>query len=228
MKGHLMSRPASFALPVLLALCSNALATSPPPLAQQDLANALVEMARTSRTPLIAELAWPLPMVPSAKGLPLDPEHLDSLLRYAPGYKWEVFGRLVYFYNSKLQRARFNFLKLKFPLFTMSPNLSQLKLWLPPRAVGLLEGYNSEGAVMTGLGDAQLEKDSLPKVTLHDVTPVDVLMTAAKDSPTFYSLIIFPSATPTRSQAEKQVNWQWGSLADKPHHIYAQPLPANP
>ena len=81
---------------------------------------------------------------------------------------------------------------------------------------------------MTGLGDAQLEKDSLPKVTLHDVTPVDVLMTAAKDSPTFYSLIIFPSATPTRSQAEKQVNWQWGSLADKPHHIYAQPLPANP
>lgn len=222
-----MSRPAALALLVLLALCSIALPASPPRLSQQDLANALVEMARTSRTPLIAELVWPLPMVPAAKDLPLDPEHLNSLLRYAPGYKWEVNGRIVYFYNSKLQRARFNFLKLKFPLFTMSPNLSQLKLWLPPRAVGLLEGYTSEGAVITGLGDPQLEKESLPNVTLHDVTPLDVLMTAAKDSPSFYSLIIFPSATPTRSQAEKQVNWQWGGLAEKPHPIYAQPLAAN-
>jgi hypothetical protein len=66
--------------------------------APEDLANALVQMARASHTPIIAELVWPLPKIPTAEGKPLNSDTLNDLLKLAPGYEWKVEGKTVHFY----------------------------------------------------------------------------------------------------------------------------------
>jgi hypothetical protein len=198
----------------------------PPPQYGQppaDLANALVQMARASHVPIIAELVWPLPKIPTAEGKPLNPGTLNELVKQAPGYEWKMEGKAIHFYNKKLRNARFNFLNLKFPRFTIPPDLSDLKLWLPGRAEGLLEGYTGEGGATSGFGDTLLGKQKLQRVTLENVTPLEVLVHVANESPTFYTVLVFPSAAPTKDEAEKRVVWQWGSLNEKLQPVYTQP-----
>lgn len=198
----------------------------PPPQYGQppaDLANALVQMARASHVPMIAELVWPLPNIPTAEGKPLTREALDDLVRQAPGYEWKMEGKAVHFYNKKLRQARLNFLNLKILKFTIPLDLSTLKRWFPGQAKGLLEGYSAQGGATTGFGDPLLEREKLRRVTLENVTPLDVLVHVANESPTFYTLIVFPSAAPTKNEAEKQVVWQWGSLNEKVQPVHLQP-----
>ena len=188
----------------------------------QDLANALVQMARATRTPLIAELAWPLPHV-SADNLSMNPDGLNALLKQAPGYEWRIDGKVVHFYDLRLRTAKYNFLNRTFPQFTVPSNLSDFKLWFPGRAIGLMQGYTSEGGMTTGFGDAELKKDALRTTTLRDVTPLQVLEDVAGQSPTFYTVLVFPSSRPSRHQAATDTVWQWGSLREAAHPIYTQP-----
>lgn len=192
----------------------------------EDLANALVQMARASHVPLIAELVWPLPKVPTAEGVPLTPDRLNDLVKQSPGYEWKMEGKAVHFYNKKLRQARFNFLNFKMRQFSVPPDLSDLKLWFPGWAIGLLEGYPAEGGAISGFGDTLLEKEKLQQATLVDVTPLEALVHVANESPTFYTVLVFPSAAPTKNDAEKRVVWQWGSLNEKLQPVYTQPLPS--
>jgi hypothetical protein len=188
----------------------------------QDLANALAQMARASHVPLIAELAQPLPRIPTEEGKPLNADTLNQLVKQSPGYEWKMEGKVVHFYNKKLRQARFNFLNLKFPRFTIPPNLSQFQLWFPGRAIGLLQGYTGEGGVSGGFGDPLLEKEALQRETLENVTALGVLIHVANQSPTFYTVLAFPSAAPTKNEAEKQVSWHFGSLNEKLKPIFTQ------
>lgn len=80
--------------------------------------------------------------------------------------------------------------------------------------------------MMTGFGDTLLEKEKLHRATLENVTPLEILVHVAEDSPSFYTILVFPSAEPTKNEAEKQVVWHWGSLNEKLTPLYALPPPA--
>jgi hypothetical protein len=188
----------------------------------QDLANALVQMARTSRVPLIAELVQPLPDASTSEGVSLDSETLNQLLQRAPGYEWKMEGKIAHFYNRKLRSAHYNFLNLKFPRFTIPPNLSDLKLWFPGRATGLLEGLTGEGGATTGFPDNKLASETLQRETLENVSPLQVLIHIANERPTFYVVLVFPTSVPTKHQAEHDVVWHWGSLSEKMKPLYTQ------
>jgi hypothetical protein len=219
---------------LVLGSCFASAQTKPPQPAPEygqppaDLANALVQMAKNSHVPLIAELVWPLPNVSPPGGTPANEEALNRLVQAAPGYDWKFEGKALHFYNKRLHDAKFNFLNCKFPRFTIPPNLSDLKLWFPPRSIGLLEGYTGEGGAISGFRDESLGKQSLQRAVLENVTPLQVLFHVADESPTFYTVLVFPSAHPSRSDAENRVNWQWGSLSEPQKPIYAQPSPRKP
>jgi hypothetical protein len=188
----------------------------------QDLANALVQMAYTSHTPLIAELTQPMPKINVQPGAGLTPSALNVIVKQAPGYEWKMEGTAVHFYNRRLRTARFNFLNRTFPRFTVPPNLSDFKLWFPGRATGLLEGLTGEGGATSGFPDTLLSKDKLERATLNNVNPLQVLIHIANDSPNFYAVLVFPNSHPTKEQARKGVAWYWGSLREKPGPIYTQ------
>ncbi len=187
----------------------------------EDLANALVQMARASHTPLIAELVWPVPKIPTAEGVPLSPDRLNEIVKQAPGYEWKMEGKAVHFYNRQLRQARFNFINLEFPRYVIPPDLSELKLWFPGQAEGLLEGYTG-GGMTTGFGDLLLAKEKLQTTTLEKVTPLEVLIHVANESPTFYTVLVFPDAAPTKREAEGRIVWQWGSLNEKVRPLYVE------
>jgi hypothetical protein len=183
-------------------------------------------MARAAHIPLIAELVWPLPTIPTAEGVPLTPDKLNELVKQSPGYEWKMEGKAVHFYNKKLRQARFNFLNFKIPRFTIPPDISTLELWFPGQAEGLLQGYTAQGGATTGWGDALLEKEKLQRDTLENDTPLEVLIHVANESPTFYVAIVFPRVPPTKDAAiemKQGVVWQWGSLNEKLRAVGVQP-----
>jgi hypothetical protein len=189
-----------------------------------DLANALAEMARASRVPIIAELARPLPHITMTNGAKVSDDSLNQLLAQAPGYEWKREGKTIHFYNKQLRAARFNFLNLRIPRFTVPINLSELKLSFPGRAIGLLEGFTAEGGVVIGPGDTELAKEKLQQVTLENKTGLEILLHVANESPTFYTIMVFPKSIPTKKQAELNVSWFWGSLHEKSVPLYVQPM----
>lgn len=71
--------------------------------------------------------------------------------------------------------------------------------------------------LITGFGDANLEKDTLEPGTLKNVTGRDILLRAANERPTFLSIVVFPTAEPTKKQMEKDINrnWFWEALKEK-------------
>lgn len=229
-----MPRLALFLLTAILSFCPWAPAQGQPRvqhrppqgpnLPPKDLANALAQMARAASVPLVGELVWPLPEIPTAEGVPLTPERLDELVKQSPGYEWNMEGRAVHFYNKKLRQSRSNFLNLNIRRFTVPPDVGTLQLWFPGQAKGLLQGYTAQGGATSGWADPALEKDTLQRVTLENITPLDVLLHVANESPTFYVLLAFPRIPPTRDAAVKQVIvWQWGSLDEKLRAVYMQP-----
>jgi len=193
-----------------------------------DLANALARVAWLCHVPVIAELAQPLPNIQIAEGTEDAKDLLKEVARQAPDYKWDATGKVIFFYNKKLREAKFNFLNLRFPRFSMPVNLSELKLTFPTREYGLLlQGYSGGGIVTTGFGDAMLEKDLLQPAILKNVTGREILLQAANESPTFFTVIVFPNAEPTKKQVERDMNrnWFWQALKDehlKP--LYVQPV----
>jgi hypothetical protein len=197
-----------------------------------DLANALARVAWLCHVPVIAELAQPLPNIQIAEGTEDAKDLLKEVARQAPDYKWDATGKVIFFYNKKLREAKFNFLNLRFPRFSMPVNLSELKLTFPTREYGLLlQGYSGGGIVTTGFGDAMLEKDLLQPAILKNVTGREILLQAANESPTFFTVIVFPNAEPTKKQVERDMNrnWFWQALKDehlKP--LYVQPVETGP
>jgi hypothetical protein len=191
--------------------------------APEDLANAFVQMARASHVQLIAELVWPLPKVPTAEGKRLNPRALDDLIQIAPEYAWEMNGNVLHFYHKKLRHAANNPLNLKFSKYTTAPNLSEMKLWFPVQARGLLEGYSGTGGATTGFGDKLLEKDKLKQSTFENLTALEMLTHVAEESPTFYTVLVFPRSSPTKKEVERRLVWQWGSLDEKLQPLYVQP-----
>jgi hypothetical protein len=191
-----------------------------------DLANALAQVAWISQMPMIAELSQPLPKVEIAEGTHSIEYLLQEAARQSPGYQWEAEGKAVHFYNVKLKEAESNFLNLMFPRFAMPGNLSELKLTFAAREHGLMQGYSDGGIVTTGFGDAILEKDILRHTIFENITGREILLRAADESPTFFTVIVFPSADPTRTQMERDMNrnWFWQSLqAQRPGILYVQP-----
>lgn len=191
-----------------------------------DLANTLARVAWLSHLPMVAELAQPLPKIEIVHGTYIVKELLQEIARQAPEYQWESEGKVIHFYNRKLKDAKFNFLSMTFPEFTMPRNVSELKLTFPQRENGLLQGFSGGGMLITGFGDANLEKDTLEPAMLKNVTGRDILLRAANERPTFLSIVVFPNAEPTKEQMEKDMNrnWFWQALKDqKAGPLYIQP-----
>jgi hypothetical protein len=191
-----------------------------------DLSNALARVASIYRLPIIAELAQPLPKIRLAEGTDDPKLLLQEMARQAPGYDWRASGRVILFYNKKLREAKFNFLNLRFPRFSMPANLSELKLIFPELEGGLLQGYAGAGVVVTGFGDALLAKDLLQPATLQNVSGREILLRAATESPTFLTIVVFPNAEPTKKQVERDIgrNWFWQALKEeRPGPIYVEP-----
>jgi len=195
-----------------------------------DLANTLAQVAWLSHLPMIAELAQPLPKIQIAEGTHSAQDLLQEVVRQAPDYQWEAEDKAIHFYSRKLRRERFNFLNLKFPRFTIPSNLSELKLTFPTLEIGLLDGMSTGGAAISGFGDATLEKNSLRQVTLENVTGREILLRVANESPTFFSVIVFPNAKPTKTQAEREVNinWFWQGFKEPLKPLYVQRFPSTP
>jgi hypothetical protein len=134
---------------------------------------------------------------------------------------------VIHFYNTKLIGAEFNFLNLKFRQFVMPSNLSELQLTLPSREFGLLQGYAGSGIVITGFGNATLEKDLLHASPLENITGREILLRAANESPTFLTIIVFPNTDPTGGEVEQDMNrnWFWRALKEQRlAELYVQPV----
>jgi len=191
-----------------------------------DLANSVAQVAWLSQMPVIAELAQPLPTIQIAGGTHSLRYLLDDIVRQAPGYQWEAKGKAVHFYNKVLRDTKFNFLNLRFARFTMPSNLSEFKLSFPEREFGLLQGYSGGGIATIAVGDTVLEKDLLQPTTLENVTGREILLKAANERPTFFSVIVFPNADPTKKQMEQDMNRNWFWQAFKDQHfgsLYVEP-----
>ena len=70
-----------------------------------DLADVLAQVAWLSKSPMLAEIAQPLPRVEIARGTYVIKDLLQELVRQAPEYRWDVEGRVIYFYNQKVERS---------------------------------------------------------------------------------------------------------------------------
>lgn len=192
-----------------------------------DLADVLAQVAWLSKSPMLAEIAQPLPRVEIARGTYVIKDLLQELVRQAPGYRWDVEGRVIYFYNQKLRESKNNFLNLKFPEFAMPDNVSELKLTFPQREHGLLQGSSGTGILITGFGDPALAKDLLDPATLKNVNGREILLKAANERPTFFTIVVFPNSNPTQAEMEKDINrnWFWQALSSpKPRPLYVQPV----
>lgn len=188
-----------------------------------NLADALAQIAWISHTPMLAELAQPLPKIQIHEGSHSVQALLQETIRQAPGYQWEVDGEVIHFYHRKLAQAQFNFLKLKFPHYLMPPNLSELKLTFPTLEIGLLRGSSERGYAISGFGDKTFEKEPLQQVTLENVSAREILLRAANERPSFFTVIVFPNSQPTKVQAERVgTNWFWQSFKEPLQPLYTQ------
>jgi hypothetical protein len=191
-----------------------------------DLANTLAQVAWLSQLTMIAELAQPLPKVEVAGGAYVVKDLLQSIARQAPEYEWRTEGKVIHFYSRQLKDAKFNFLNLRFSRFVMPPNLSELKLTFPTLEYGLLQGLSGGGMIIDGFGDVTLEKNSLRPATIENVTGREILIRAANESSTFFTVIVFPNSDPTRKQMELDINrnWFWQALKGQgAGPLYVQP-----
>lgn len=191
-----------------------------------NLADALYQVAWLAHVPLIAELAQPLPSVEISQGTYIVKDLLQTLARQAPAYEWRSEGKAVHFYNSRLAAAKFNFLNLRFPRFTMPGNLSDLKLTFPTREYALLQGSTGESIIIEGFGDPLLERNTLSAAVLENITGREILFRAANERPTFVSIVVFPNDDPTKKQVEVDMNrnWFWRALSSpRPVPFYVDP-----
>jgi hypothetical protein len=189
-----------------------------------DLANVLAQVAHSGRIPMVAELAQPLPDIKVPGGSHTGRHLLDLIARQAPGYTWELKGPVVHFYNRRLSQAKFNFLNPQFRQFSMPRNVSELKLWFPTLEVGLLNGRDTSGAAISSFPNPELEKSRLRPEGLIKVTGREILIRAATECPTFFTVIVFPGAVPKTAKEVEQtnLNWYWWSFNEELRHMYIQ------
>jgi hypothetical protein len=191
-----------------------------------DLADTLARVAWLSKLPMIAELAQPLPKIEIASGTYVLKDLLQGLVGQAPDYQWEIKGKVIHFYSRKLKEAKFNFLNLRFFHFAMPSNLSELKLTLPQHENALLQGSADTGILITGFRDLALAKDQLEPAIFENISGREVLLQAANERPTFFTIVVFPNSDPTKKEMERDINrnWFWQALSGQiPGPLYVQP-----
>ena len=189
-----------------------------------NLANVLAQVAHSDRIPMVAELAQPLPDIKVPGGTHTGRQLLDLIAHQAPGYTWELNGSVVHFYNSQLIQAKVNFLNFQFRQFSMPRNMTEFEYKFPTQIIGLMNGYDGLGGAFEGFYKKELEKDRLRPEGLIKVTGREIFFRAATESPTFFTVIVFPSAAPkTAKEAEQtNLNWYWWSFNEKLEYMYIQ------
>jgi hypothetical protein len=187
-----------------------------------NLAEALTQLAYSTKTPIIGELAQPLVSIHVSEGIHSPEDLVRELVRQAPGYKWESRGKVMLFYREDLQRNALNILNLKFERFTMPNNVSQLKYALPNMETGLLDRTSEKGILLTGFGDTELQKDSLKGEVIEDINGREILVRAANQNPTFSVILVFPKGTLRTTSESKQVEWFWQSFRSELKPMYLQ------
>jgi hypothetical protein len=185
-----------------------------------DLANALAQLSYAARLPMVGELSQPLPKISIPEGSDPLGSLLNEIVHQASGYKWELRGSVVHFYNERLHQANFNPLSRKFPKFVMPENVSELTYKLPNLEATVLEDKPAQGVIMTGFAERSLEKDALQSSVLEEITGREILFRAMQERPTFSVLVIFLSEKPTKAQALK-AEWFWQSFRSDLHPVYA-------
>ena len=189
-------------------------------------------VAQHYRVPVVAELALPLPEhLRIRPGTNSATEVLQELLKSAPDYQFEVIGRnVVHFYRSDITEAPQDFLNLRFRQFTMPPNVSDLKVFLRAKVYALRKGLQGIGVVTSGFGEPELAGDTLPHLEMKDVSGREILLRAAEESPTFYTVLVFldKHANTEASMNYASQHWFWGSARpmkdNKPMYIQPQPI----
>ena len=185
-----------------------------------NLAEALTQLAYSTKTPTIGELAQPLASIHIPEGVHSPEDLVRELARQAPGYKWESRGKVVLFYQEDLERNRLNILNLKFERFTMPNNVSQLKYALPNMETALLDRTSEKGILLTGFGDTELEKDKLKGEVMEGVDGREILVRAASQNPTFSVILVYPKGTLRTTSESKEVEWFWQSFRSELKPMY--------
>jgi hypothetical protein len=192
--------------------------------ASGDLANVLAQVAYWVKIPMVAELAHPLPKIRIPEGSQTGRSLFEEISRQAKGYRWELDGSVIHYYNEQLRMAPANDLNGVFSRFVMPDNASDLKVKLPCLALAVLD-TNRSGVLVSGFGDAALKKDPLQPATLVNISGRDILARAASESPTFFVVVVFPTANPTTVGEARRAQWFWQSFKSRLGPIYAAPPP---
>ena len=190
-----------------------------------NLANVLAQVAHSGRIPMVAELAQPLPDIKVPGGSDAGRHLLDLIAHQAPGYTWELNGSVVHFYNRRSIQAKFNFLNFQFRQFSMPRNMAEFEYKFPNQIIWLMNGYDGLGGAFEGFYNKELEKNRLQPGGLIKITGRKILFRAATESPTFFTVIVFPSAAPKTAKEVEQttLNWSWWSFNEELRPLYIQP-----
>jgi hypothetical protein len=191
----------------------------------------LRSVAEQYQVPIIAELEQPLPPVLDiAEGTNSVSDVLNQIISHAPNYEFEVWkGSVIHFYSKGIQNAPGNFLSFTLEQFTMPSNVSELKLLLPARLNAVGYGVQGSGVVISGFKNPELTNSTLPRTELKHVSGREILLMAAQDTRTFFSIIVFPNRKVAKGLSENYAfqHWFWGSLNEKEKNfpLYVQPPP---
>lgn len=187
-------------------------------------------IAQRYQLPIVAELCQPLPSrLRIAEGRDTARQLLYQLIEHVPAYQLETQrGDVVHFYCTEVLHASANFLNLEFQQFTMPPNVSELKLLLPAKLNGLRNGLAGNGLVTSGFGVPELQKQSLTRTELTNISAREILIRAAEETHGFYTIIVFPNSSlpPDVFANYAFQHWFWGPLSvQQKEPIYVQPPP---
>jgi len=190
---------------------------------QGDLAEILGSIAVRTRTPIVGELATPLPYIPELDTEARDATQLlNAALKSAPDYAWEWRGRVAYVYHKRLRVVRANFLNIRFERFFLTDNIATFStslrsaLWQCVQATAQQPCTDYRAAV-TGWWPTDLESLRLTPRLVRGASGRDLLIEAANANPRFYSLIVFPDSIPKTSKQVEYAfqHWAWHRLNDQ-------------
>lgn len=172
----------------------------------------LTFIAGTFCVPLVAEIVADHTTIDLPAGTHTPEDAIRLAIATMPDVAFSFDNGVFHVYDNRLVNAPGNMLGYTFKSFKIPPSVAQLKLSLRSRLNTAKEGYASEGGVASELMTPELTSQSLTPMTLTDVAARTVLQTAAK-SGTFYTIIIFPNASPTADDwPYSSQHWIWGSI----------------
>ncbi|MCU1310092.1 MAG: hypothetical protein JWO20_1217 [Candidatus Angelobacter sp.] len=178
-----------------------------------DLPNALAFISTEFQVPIIAEIAIDGPneiVIP--EGSDSAARLLDLIISQTKYNSWEELGGVAHVYNKELQRSTGNFLNTKLKSFKLPNNVSDLKIGLRAQLYSAAQGLS--GTVISDFPSRELSKERLPSKSFRNATGRDILIAAAKLSPNFTSIIVFPRKNPKGKDDLDYAmgHWNWISL----------------